>query len=192
MKKRAIYRLYWENNDYYYYGQSSNISQRFSFHKRDLKRGKHHSKQLQNVFNKYGLPCIEIILEGENIDLDKEESILLSKHVGDYYCCNSCAVPGSRLGTKHSKETIQKVKEYQYLVGKNKPVYMFSRDENFLLGKFRSINEAEKAIGCSPKDVQKSCKSNGYYNVKKYKFRYAALMDNFIEHIKQIVPCISK
>jgi hypothetical protein len=187
MKRRAIYRLYWEDNEYYYYGQTSNLNQRFSVHKRDLIKGKHHSKYLQNVFNKYGLPSLEVILEGENLDLDKEEGILLAKHVGDYHCCNSCTIPNSRLGTKLSSESIARVKEYQYLVGKNKPVYMFSRDHMHLLGKFRSISEAEKAINCYPKDIQKSCKFNGKYNVKGYKFMYAAPIDNFLNHLKDIV-----
>lgn len=188
MKRRAIYRLYWEDNEYYYYGQTSNLVQRFSVHKRELIKGKHHSKQLQNVFNKYGLPSLEIILEGENLDLDKEEGILLAKHVGDYHCCNSCTIPGSRLGTKQSDESRAKVKEYQYLIGKNKPVYMFSRDHMHLLGKFRSISEAESTIGAAAKTVQASCKSNGKYNVGKYKFMYAAPIDNLLNHIKNLVP----
>lgn len=187
MTKRAIYRLYWDNNDYFYYGQSSNLNQRFSVHKRDLLKEKHHSKQLQHVFNKYGMPSLEVLLEGENLDLDKEEGILLVKHVGEYHCCNSCTVPNSRLGTKQSPEAIAKVKAYQYLSGKNKPVYMFSRDHMHLIGKFRSINEAEKAIGAATKTVQASCKSNGKYNVGKYKFMYAAPVDNFLNHIKNIV-----
>lgn len=188
MNIRAIYRLYWDCCDYYYYGQSSNLNQRWSVHKRDLKNNRHHSKQLQNVYNKYGFPLIEVVLQGEDIDLNKEESKLLNKFVGDTYCCNTCTVPNSRLGTKQSEESRRKVKEYQYLSGKVKPVYMFSRDEEFLLGRFDSIRDAERAINCNPKDVQKSCKSNGYYNVQKYKFRYAAQVDTFLDHIKEIVP----
>lgn len=182
----GIYKISFSNG-HYYIGQSVNTKRRESQHRRELSLGIHSNKRLQNCFDKYGSFLFEVIEECSKEDLSKVEDKYLFDNIDNDNCCNICRYANSVYKTKHTEETRNKISAYQHLTGKNKPVYMFSRDHMHLLGKFRSISEAEKEIGCCTKDVQKSCKSNGKYNVKKYKFMYAAPMDNFINHIKEIV-----
>ncbi len=67
---RGIYRIYCKSEDKSYIGKSINIEERWKIHQNELKKGKHHNKKLQKVFNKYGKD-------------DFEFSIL--KEVDDYY-----------------------------------------------------------------------------------------------------------
>jgi hypothetical protein len=182
----GIYKITFSNG-HYYFGQAVDINRRFSQHKRELNRGNHSNSRLQNCFNKYGEPIYEVIEECSKEELSNIENKYLYKHIDNEMCCNICRIGKSSRGVERSQEFKDKISAYQYLSGKNKPVYMFSRDHMHLLGKFRSIGEAEKAINCYPKDIQKSCKSNGKYNVKGYKFMYAAPIDNFLNHLKDIV-----
>lgn len=183
----GIYKITFPNG-HYYLGQATDINRRFTQHKRELSKGTHSNSRLQNCYNKYGDPIYELVQECSKEELSDIETTYIIKHIDDEMCCNMCRVGRSPKGIQRSQDFKDKVSAYQYLSGKNKPVYMFSRDEMHLLGKFRSISEAEKAINCCSKDVQKSCKSNGRYNVKKYKFMYAAPIDNFLNHIKQLLP----
>ena len=66
----GIYRIYCKSEDKSYIGKSINIEERWKNHLNGLKKGKHHNKNLQKVFNKYGIN-------------DFEFSIL--KEVNDYY-----------------------------------------------------------------------------------------------------------
>lgn len=66
----GIYRIYCKSEDKSYIGKSINIEERWKIHQNELKKGKHHNKKLQKVFNKYGKD-------------DFEFSIL--KEVDDYY-----------------------------------------------------------------------------------------------------------
>lgn len=183
----GIYKIIFSNN-HYYIGQSVNTNRRFSQHKRELKKGIHSNSRLQNCYNKYGEPVFEVIQECLKTELDLIETKYLYENVDNELCCNFCKIGKSAKGIKRTEEYKEKISAYQHLSGKVKPVYMFSRDENFLLAKFSSIREAEKAINCYPKDIQKSCKSNGKYNVQKYKFRYTLPVDNFLNYIKDLVP----
>ena len=184
--KIGIYKITFPNQ-HYYIGQSLHCDRRKQQHSRDAKKNKHTNSRFQNCFNKYGEFIFEILEECERNDLDKIESKYIQNHIEDELCCNFCREGRSKKGVKASDETRQKISNYQYLSGKNKPVYMFSRDNFDMLARFDSIKQAELSIGAYPKDVQKSCKSNGKYNVKSYKFLYAYQIDNMLNHIKSIV-----
>jgi hypothetical protein len=97
-----------------------------------------------------------------------------------------CKEGRSRKGVKASSDTRAKISKYQHLSGKAKPVYMYSLYMD-LLARYDSIREAEIAIGAHPKDVQKSCKSFGKYNVKGYKFMFAESVDLLINHVYKLV-----
>ncbi len=182
----GIYKITFPNG-HYYYGQAINISRRFSQHKREFKKGTHTNKRLQNCYQKYGEPIYEIVVECDKSELNKIESEYLFKHIDNELCCNMCREGRSPKGIKRSDEFNKKISLYQRMNGKSKPVYMFSRDNMDMLGKYDTIRDAEKAIGANPKDVQKSCKSNGKYNVRGYKFMYAQPIDNLLNHITNIV-----
>lgn len=183
----GIYKITFPNG-HYYYGQALSINRRFAQHKREFKKGIHSNKRLQNCYNKYGEPVFEVVEECEKDKLNITESKYLFEHIDNELCCNMCREGRSPKGIKRSKEFNDKISRYQRLNGKCKPVYMFSRDNMDMLAKFDTIRNAEKAIGANPKDVQKSCKSNGKYNVRGYKFMYAQPIDNLLSHLKSIVP----
>ena len=109
----------------------------------------------------YGEPIFEVIHECTKEELNLIETKYLFEHVDNELCCNMCREGKSRKGIEVSANTRQKISDYQRLIGKVKPVYMYTRDNMFLVAKYNSITDASKAIGCGPKDIQKSCKSNG-------------------------------
>lgn len=83
----GIYSLYWEDQDLIYIGQSVNIERRWKEHIRDLSRRIHTNYKVQNTYNLYGLPIMNIIEETEleflntkEISWTKEFDSLNSKH----------------------------------------------------------------------------------------------------------------
>ena len=50
----GIYSIYSKSQNKYYIGKSIDVHKRFLTHLSDLRLNKHHSKYLQNVYNKYG------------------------------------------------------------------------------------------------------------------------------------------
>ncbi len=62
MSPSGIYCIYFKcNNNKYYIGQTINFKIRFNRHLNDLKNNCHSNKELQNDYNIYGTPEIEII-----------------------------------------------------------------------------------------------------------------------------------
>lgn len=184
--KCGIYKIQFPNG-HYYYGQSINMKTRRARHLFELKKGVHSNSRLQNCYNKYGEPIFEVIHECTKEELNSIETKYLFEHVDNELCCNVCREGKSSKGVIRTDEYKKKISDYQRLIGKVKPVYMYTRDNMFLVAKYDSITDASKAIGCGPKDIQKSCKSNGKYNVKGYKFLFAQPVDNFLNKVNQLV-----
>ena len=182
----GIYKMTFSNN-HYYIGQSIDTSRRFTQHKREFKKLIHSNSRLQNCYNKYGEPIFEVIEECSKEDLDLIETKYLYEHIDNELCCNICREGQSPKGIKRTNEFKNKISEYQRLNGKVKPVYMYTRDNMFLVAKYNSISEAAKSIGCGSKDIQKSCKSMGKYNVKGYKFLFSESVDNFLNQVNKLV-----
>lgn len=99
-----------DKNNKIYIGSSVNIEERWKTHRKQLKKGNHHSTHLQRSWNKYGednftfsvieyIEDINALLEKEQYWLDKYKSY--EYNVG----YNECRVAGSRLGCKFSDET---------------------------------------------------------------------------------------
>ena len=130
MAKSGIYKMYWENNDYFYYGQSVNISYRKSSHKNSLLKGIHKNRKVQSVFNKYGLPIFDIV-ELCTIDmLDEREQLYLDAHHSDKNCCNINKLATSSKGIKQTLESIEKNRISHLLI--------FDGDKNPFFGKKHS------------------------------------------------------
>lgn len=68
----GIYKLNFTGTDMVYIGLSDNIERRFIGHKYNFRHSSSDSK-LQNAYNMYGLPSIEILCECEQEELDKYE-----------------------------------------------------------------------------------------------------------------------
>ena len=108
--KSGIYHIKNKTNNKKYIGSAIDLKSRFRTHVYNLKNNLHHSKHLQNAWNKYGSENFEFVIlecvEKEKL-IEREQYYLdLFKSYREEY--NSCPVAGSPLGTKQSPETIMK------------------------------------------------------------------------------------
>jgi group I intron endonuclease len=116
MKCSGIYKLYWDNNDYYYYGQAVMIDKRIKEHIRTMTKGIHRNKKIQSIFNKYGEPQFVVCEVCEIVELNYKEQSYLDIHFGKDYCCNINPNAQSSKGKKCSDE----VKKNLSVIGKNR------------------------------------------------------------------------
>ena len=115
----GIYRIYNKIAGMIYIGSAGrDIKQRFREHRYDLKRNQHQNPRLQKAWNAYGPDCFvfepieilpedssrEYVLEREQFYIDQTNC--LDSHIG----YNIAPKAGSRLGSKHSEETIAYIK----------------------------------------------------------------------------------
>ena len=79
----GIYRIYCKSEDKSYIGKSINIEERWKNHLNGLKKGKHHNKKLQKVFNKYGKDDFEFSIlkevNEENIVVEADSLVIVPK-----------------------------------------------------------------------------------------------------------------
>lgn len=94
-----------------YIGSGHNIKQRWGEHLSELRHNKHHSKKLQNHYNKYGVVDLKfsILLCCDKEDLLKTEQYFLDSYNPFFNCCK---IAGNCLGIKHSEETRKKMSEH--------------------------------------------------------------------------------
>lgn len=108
----GIYFIHNIITDKIYIGSTNNFKTRWSKHKRLLNAGTHHSKHLQNSWNKYGSTAF-IFFEFEyTTNLIVREQVWLdffkSYNVDNGY--NICPTAGNSKGFKHSEETKARIK----------------------------------------------------------------------------------
>lgn len=86
MQVTGIYILKFKGTHKVYVGQSTDIHKRYKEHKYKLNKGIHQPK-LQNAFNKYGMPELEITYECSNSELDvcENEAIEIWNAIDDGY-----------------------------------------------------------------------------------------------------------
>lgn len=126
MKISAIYKIKSIiKPDRSYIGSSQDIIGRLKLHLRDLRRNKHHSKKLQNHFNKYGESDLQftILLGCDRKDLIKIEQYFLDSYK-PYF--NVLSKAGSHLGAKRSIESRKRISDSKkgikhWLYGKHIP-----------------------------------------------------------------------
>lgn len=108
MEKIGIYKIKNIITNDYYIGSSKNINKRWNEHKRTLKKGIHHSKILQNAYNKYGQEnfIYEIIYECNVDDIIFYEQKFLNEEKPKY---NILKIAGNFTGYKHSDLTKLKI-----------------------------------------------------------------------------------
>lgn len=115
----GIYEIRNKINGHIYIGSSSDIEKRWWRHKGFLKNGNHHSKHLQNAWNKYGEEnfVFDIIMFCDEDRLLLEEQKFLDEWKPEY---NICKVAGKTTGLKgyykHSQES--KIKMSKAKLGK--------------------------------------------------------------------------
>jgi len=104
----GIYQIRNLVNGKIYVGSAVDLKARWRLHKANLKSNKHHSKYLQNAWNKYkGEAFLFEIL----IKCPINELIALEQYYMDFYQpeYNICRTAGSVLGIKRSEETRKKM-----------------------------------------------------------------------------------
>ncbi len=166
MSKSGIYRLYWDNNDYYYYGQAVNLARRKSTHTESAKKNKHKNPKIQSLVNKYGVFNFEIIEHTSIEELDKLEQIYLDAHFGNKHCCNICPIASSSKGRKYEGEVLDRIRRSRVkdrLKGCGNPFYgkKHSKETKDLISKSRIGNKyealslAKKGTKASPETKKK-------------------------------------
>ena len=112
-----IFNIITEEN---YIGSSVNIKNRTKHHLHMLRKGIHGNKYLQRVWNKYGEENFMFLplefCEKENI-IEMEQKWL--DYTNPKY--NILRIAKSAFGFKHTKENIEKFKELQKILWRNKP-----------------------------------------------------------------------
>lgn len=151
--------MYWINNDYFYYGQASNLVQRFNTHKESMRKGRHRNPKIQSIYNKYGLPLFEVLEKCELECLDEKEQYYIDLYFGQDNCCNLLPLATSTRGRKHSPETIEKNRQSKIglMVGEKNPFFgrKHSDKTKRLISqskkgkKFPKIAEAKRGIKAS-------------------------------------------
>jgi group I intron endonuclease len=112
MKRAGIYRILNKVNGKCYIGSSSDVRQRISRHKHDLKKNWHENSHLQNAWNRYGehnFKFIILLFCKQKVLIEKEQQMI------DFYSAytkgyNLCPAAGSCLGLKRSEESKEKMK----------------------------------------------------------------------------------
>lgn len=153
----GIYKIYWENCNYFYIGQSINIEKRVLKHIYELNKNKHRNCKLQNVYNKYGIPLF-LILESCNKDIiDIVEQKYIDFHFKNDYCCNLSPTASSTKGYKHTEEAkikISKVSKSRIITEETR-VKLRNRPVNKNFG-FKHKEETKKLFSILRKGKSKS------------------------------------
>lgn len=106
---KAIYGIINKINGNKYVGSAINFYKRKTLHLKQLRKQLHHSKYLQNAWDKYGEENFEFIIL-EKVD---DKSLLITRE--QWWIDNSnsvynvCKIAGSSLGVKRSDETRKKI-----------------------------------------------------------------------------------
>lgn len=113
MNHSGIYKLYWENCEYFYYGQAKDINKRFAVHISNLNKKKHANRIIQNIFKKHGYPKYEIVELCDLSVITEREQFYIDKYFNDEKCCNICPEARTSLGVKRTDETKRKLSLYR-------------------------------------------------------------------------------
>lgn len=101
----GIYIIINKINQHCYIGSSYNITKRLNRHKLELRTNKHHSKYLQNAYDKYGVEAFTyktlLFCDRDNLLLYEQKAFLIYKP--EYNICTVAASPMA--GRKHSEES---------------------------------------------------------------------------------------
>ena len=114
MKRTGVYRIRCTVNGKVYVGSAaSSFGERWQEHRRDLRQKRHHSRRLQNAWNKYG--ALYFVFEIVEITAP-EHAVAVEQTFIDFWKAsdkkhgfNICPVAGSNLGVTRSRETCEKI-----------------------------------------------------------------------------------
>lgn len=111
----GVYRIRNTVNGKVYIGSTKNFAARLHSHKYHLMHRTHHSKKLQNAWNKYGTTAFafEKVLVCSPEDLLMYEQLLIDGFSAQTCGYNQLPKAGSREGVPHDQDTLQRMKLFQ-------------------------------------------------------------------------------
>lgn len=122
INRSGIYKITCAANGRLYVGSAVNFRERWNTHRSATRRGKHHSRHLQNAWNKYGQDAFkfEVLLL-----CAKEDLIMYEQRAIDTLkpALNTLPAAGTPLGYKHTPEAIKNMRAAQKLVGREGRVW---------------------------------------------------------------------
>ena len=144
--KSGIYIIKNTLNNKVYIGSAVNIDKRFSVHKSRLNKNDHHSKHLQNSWNKYGsynftFQILEIVSDKNRLIEVEQSWIDIFKSYESNNGYNICKIAGSVLGNKHSDESKLKMSEKK--IGKD----TWNKGKTNIYSDETKLKMSEKKIG---------------------------------------------
>lgn len=146
----GIYCIFTLHNSKVYIGSSKNIQYRFRKHRDKLKRKDHHSKYLQNVYNKYGIDNLRMFIVEKTNNLEIEEFKWI-KFFNSF-----------EIGYNSTEDTQRNFYNPDLILNNikrtSKPVVSLDLEGSFI-ERFNSISEAAKYLNDQTTNISKCCKS---------------------------------
>ena len=154
----VIYGIKNINTNKWYIGSCINFKNRLTRHRYYLINGIHHSKKLQNSFNKHGINSFDIcILKNisslTNIQRLKLEEKFIKKYKGfsdGYNMTDVC------LNYNSFKQTNESLKNFK--LSRSIPVMAFDRISGNFENEFTSVSDAAKYYNTQSSNISKVCK----------------------------------
>ena len=147
--KSGIYKITCLANQKIYIGSTANLQRRSSQHFRELKNNNHCNKYMQRAFSKYGennftFEIVELVKDSANL-VNREQYYMdtlevYNKKIG----YNMCPAAGSLLGTKRTKEQVEKIRRAN--IGKKRTPEQNKRTSELAKGR-KHTEEAKNKIG---------------------------------------------
>ena len=163
----GVYKIS-SNNGKCYIGSSINIKKRWREHRYYLNKNIHHSKKLQNYFNKYGIETLsfDIIELCDRKDLQKLEQFYIDLYKPFFNSFLTAVINFGHKKDDKCKELISKKLKGRVLSEEQKihlsnyfsiPLLQYSR-EGIFIREFKSAKEASIILNTSDRHISECCK----------------------------------
>lgn len=191
----GIYIIRNQINQKCYIGSTYQFSQRKSKHFKQLRENRHHSKYLQNAFNKYGEENFdfEILFTCPPDDLIRIEQYHINNYKPEY---NMASIAGSNRGVKFSDESRARMskaftgrkqsREVIELRAKNnsKSVLQICPETFVIIKEYTSLKDAKNEHGLSTGDISSVLNNRSFYG-GKFTWEYADKYDKDVIEAKK-------
>lgn len=166
-QNKGIYGIYCINNDTIYIGSANNFHARKIRHINYLKHNKHHSKKLQNAWNKYGIDNFLFVIVEEVVEdllIAEEKWInIFNSYKNGFNCTDICYnYKRFNLTSKQKQKRVEK---------SSKSVVCLDLEGNYLC-KYKSLSQAAKMINDQTTNISSCCRGKLNF-VKDFIFVYA-------------------
>lgn len=155
----GIYMIHCKSNDYRYYGESNNLSQRIASHKSMLRRKIHSNSVLQADWNLLGEPQFEFVVlymgedwSAREARLQMESSLIQIDSLRVYNCFDSIE---NRVNPFLAKRHSEKTKALMSMAKRGIPNDLLGRRISVDGQIFPSISEASRQTGIARKTIKK-------------------------------------